>query len=79
MKYIPDPRYYQSDKEFPGKTIEYVSTSEIAGMKAVHIMLYLAQYAPLFNKLSWLEYIDFEVVYEIGGVDTAIADRKSVV
>lgn len=73
VKYIPDPRYYQSDKEFPGKTIEYVSTSEIAGMKAVHIMLYLAQYAPLFNKLSWLEYIDFEVVYEIGGVDTAIA------
>jgi len=46
---------------------------EIAGMKAVHIMLYLAQYAPLLNKLSWLEYIDFEVMYEIGGVDTVIA------
>ena len=41
-------------------------------MKAAHIMLYLAQYAPLLKRLSWLEYIDFEVVYEICGVDAAV-------
>lgn len=71
VKYIQSPQYYQSQKDFPGKTIEYLSTSEIAGMRAVHIILYLAQYAPLLKKLSWLEYIDFEVVYEIVEVDAA--------
>jgi len=73
VKYIPDPRYYQSQKEFPGKTIEYLSTKEVAGMRAIHIMLYLAQYAPLLKKMSWLEYIDFEVVYEIVGADASVA------
>ncbi len=72
-EYVPDPRYYGSDEEFPGKAIEYLSTEEVAGMRTVHVMVYLAQYVPLRNRLSCLEYMDFEVVYETSGKDSVPA------
>lgn len=78
LEYVPDPVYYRSDEEFPGKTIEYLSTEEVAGMRVAHVMVYLAQYVPLRNRISCLEYIDFEVVYETSGKDSAAPFMRKV-
>ena len=76
ISYNPNPLIYRSDAVYPGKIAEYIGTNEIGGVKAAHIMLYLAQYTPKEGKISFLKYLKFEVIYEFDNFDS---DDKPVV
>ena len=69
-EHIPDQAIYGSDEPYPGKHVELLGTKHIAGRKVAHVLVYLLQYRPQSKRITVLESVDIEVLYEsLPGVD----------
>jgi hypothetical protein len=65
-EYKEDEAIYGSDFPFPGKHIEISDEKIVAGRTVAHILVYLAQYRPVSKKVTLLESVEFEIIYEDG-------------
>lgn len=76
-QYIPNKEIYESEDPFPGKSIDFIGTKRIGGRKVAHVLIYLFQYRPISKKISALESLELEVVYETKpGMDSRPRPRK---
>jgi hypothetical protein len=62
--YICDRATYESDEPYPGKYVELLDTTNVAGRRVAHVLIYPVQYRPRSKKLSLLEFVEFNVIYE---------------
>jgi hypothetical protein len=62
--HIRDTATYGSDEPYPGKCVELLGIINVAGRRVAHIMIYPVQYRPRSKKISLLEFVEFNVIYE---------------
>jgi hypothetical protein len=60
----PDPQVYDLISEFPGKWVEVISSGFLAGHHIVALAIYPLQYVPKEGKLSFLNQIELELIYQ---------------
>ncbi len=60
----PDPRIYNSNSEFPSKSVEVISHGFMAGYHIAVLAVYPVQYLPEEKKLSFLSQIELELIYQ---------------
>ncbi len=62
-QYLPDPKIYESDENFPGRYVDIVGEEIIDETKVVHLMVFLCQYKPMSRNVKMLESIELVVSY----------------
>ncbi|HMN01996.1 MAG TPA: C25 family cysteine peptidase [Geobacter anodireducens] len=77
-EFKPKAEVYGSDKEFPGKDVEFLGLRSVEGVPVAHVLVYLAQYKPKSGRISLVKSMTIEVGYDIPATRDAVPRSRAV-